>query len=76
MDFNSQQVRTDRTLIESNEYANTLINSQCSEILKSYGFWSLPEPASNDETKIYEISTYNLKPGKIIYRSKGSINNI
>ena len=76
MDFNSQQVRTDRRLIESNEYANTLINSQCSEILKSYGFWSLPDPASNDETKIYEISTYNLKPGKIIYRSKGSINNL
>ena len=76
MDFNSQQVRTDRRLIESNEYGNTLINSQCSEILKSYGFWSFPEPASNDETKIYEISTYNLKPGKIIYQSKGSINNL
>ena len=70
MDFNSKLVRTDRQLIESNEYASTLINSQCSEILKSYGFWSMPEPANNDETKIYEISTYNLKPGKITYALK------
>ena len=76
MDFNSKLVRTDSKLIESNEYASTLINSQCSEILKSYGFWSLPEPASNDETKIYEISTYNLKPGKITYRSNVSINRL
>ena len=76
MDFNSKLVRTDRQLIESNEYANTLINSQCSEILKSYGFWALPETASNDETKIYEISTYNLKPGKITNSSNVLINNL
>ena len=76
MDFNSKLARTDRQLIESNEYASTLINSQCSEILKSYGFWSMPEPASNDETNIYEISTYNLKPGKITYRPKVSMNNL
>ena len=50
-------------LEEAYEYGNILINSQSTEILKSYSFWPLLEESDKNENAIYELSSYNLKPG-------------
>ena len=57
-------MRSDPKLSEANEYGNTLINSQSTEILKSYRFWQMSQEIEKDENNIYEISSYALKPGK------------
>lgn len=58
-------MRSTPKISEANEYGDTLINNQSTEILKSYRFWQLSEETNNDENNIYEISGYTLKPGKI-----------
>ena len=61
--MNSKIVKLDPELGEAYEYGNILINSQSTEILKSYSFWSVAEASDKNENAIYELSCYNLKPG-------------
>jgi len=65
LDFKSKTMRSDPKLSEANGYGNTLINSQSTEILKSYRFWQMSQEIEKDENNIYELSSYALKPGSM-----------
>ena len=63
IDENTKITRSDPKFEEADEYGNTLINNQSTEILKSYSFWSLLDVHEKDQENIYEISSYTLTPG-------------
>ena len=66
IDENSKITRSDPKFEDADEYGNTLINNQSTEILKSYSFWPLLEVHEKDHENIYEISSYTLNPGIIM----------
>jgi len=64
IDITNKAMRRDPKFEEADNYGQTLITNQTTELLKSYRFWPLPEKCENDD-KIYELSTYVIIPGSM-----------
>ena len=54
--------RSNQKVIEARQYGKTLINQKQTEHVKSFIFW--PSPDKRPGESIYEISTYDLEPGR------------
>ena len=68
IDENFKITTADPKFGDAEEYGNTLINNQSTEILKSYNFWQLLDAHEGDQKNIYELSSYTLKPGIFVTR--------
>ena len=63
MNTTYETMKSDPQWEELAEYGQTLITQQSTEILKSFIFWPMPD--ERDQSSLYEISSYTLKPGII-----------
>jgi len=57
--------RSSDKLIEARQYGKTLINQKQTEHLKSFIFWPTPDKRCGES--VYEVSSYDLIPGTLIY---------
>ena len=65
MDSNYEKIKCDSKFEDIDDYGNTLITNQTTELLKSYRFWPAPKSFTDIESNsVYEISSYVLKPGR------------
>ena len=65
MDGNYEKIKSDSKFEDIDDYGNTLITNQTTELLKRYRFWPAPKSFRHiDSNSIYEISSYVLKPGR------------
>lgn len=66
IDNNYAKIKSDSKFEDIDDYGNTLITNQTTELLKNYRFWPAPKSFTDiDSNSVYEISSYVLKPGSM-----------
>ena len=62
MDKTFKFISTDTTFNEANKFERQLITSSNTEYVKGFSFW--PEPEARAGPNIYDVRSYQLKPGE------------
>ena len=68
MDKTFNFINSDTTFGDAKKFERQLITSSSTEYVKSFSFW--PEPEAREGRNIYDVRSYQLKPGKFSMTSK------
>ena len=63
MDKTIKSIKLDSGFEEARKYEQQLITSQNTEYMKGFSFWPMPE--NREGQNIYDVRSYQLKPGNI-----------
>ena len=67
IDKTFKDLKQDSALEEGKKFERQLITSQSTEYMKGFSFWPVPE--AREGTNIYDVRSYELKPGIYLYRA-------